>query len=81
MTDIATSAANTIVATWFKSSYSGGEGNECVEVADLRTQVVVRDSKVPHEHILTLSTGAFATFVGGIAKDQHAPSTGSRRGA
>ncbi|MFF2921990.1 DUF397 domain-containing protein, partial [Streptomyces celluloflavus] len=21
---------------WFKSSYSGGEGNECVEVADLR---------------------------------------------
>jgi len=68
VTDIANAPADAIVATWFKSSYSGGEGNECVEIADLRTQVAVRDSKVPHGYVLTLSAVAFATFVGGIAK-------------
>ncbi|MQY15520.1 hypothetical protein SRB5_57020 [Streptomyces sp. RB5] len=32
--------------TWFKSSYSGGEGGECVEVAfDGADRVRVRDSK------------------------------------
>lgn len=73
MTDIATSTADTAAAMWFKSSYSGGEGNECVEIADLRTQVAVRDSKVPNEYVLTLSTGAFSAFVGGIATELQSP--------
>jgi hypothetical protein len=30
---------------WFKSSYSSGEGGECVEVAADRSAVRVRDSK------------------------------------
>jgi hypothetical protein len=66
MTDIATSAAETAAVVWFKSSYSGGEGNECVEVADLRTQVMVRDSKAPRRGRLTLPVAAFAAFVGGV---------------
>lgn len=37
--------ADPTTAIWRKSSQSGGEGNECVEVADLRTTVGVRDSK------------------------------------
>ncbi|MER6105272.1 DUF397 domain-containing protein [Streptomyces sp. NPDC001832] len=32
---------------WFKSSYSGGSGTECVEVADLVTAIGVRDSQRP----------------------------------
>ncbi|MEU8971572.1 DUF397 domain-containing protein [Streptomyces monashensis] len=31
--------------TWFKSSYSSGEGGECVEVATSPTAIHVRDSK------------------------------------
>lgn len=32
--------------TWIKSSYSGGQGGDCVEVAaSLADQVAVRDSK------------------------------------
>ncbi|MGW5428988.1 DUF397 domain-containing protein [Streptomyces sp. NPDC004059] len=30
---------------WFKSSYSDGEGGECVEVATSPTTIHVRDSK------------------------------------
>ncbi|MEU0745675.1 DUF397 domain-containing protein, partial [Streptomyces albogriseolus] len=30
---------------WFKSSYSGGAGGECLEVAASLTSVHVRDSK------------------------------------
>ncbi|MFB7085443.1 DUF397 domain-containing protein [Streptomyces sp. NPDC056296] len=55
---------------WFKSSYSGGEGNECVEVAGRGPWVTVRDSKTPHETV-TVSTRAFAAFVEGLPKTQH----------
>lgn len=30
---------------WFKSSYSGSDGGDCVEVAAARDAVYVRDSK------------------------------------
>ncbi|MEV5570285.1 DUF397 domain-containing protein [Spirillospora sp. NPDC052269] len=32
---------------WRKSSYSGHEGGQCVEVADLGSGIGVRDSKDP----------------------------------
>jgi hypothetical protein len=32
-------------ARWRKSSYSGGTGGDCVEVADLSPHIAVRDSK------------------------------------
>ena len=50
--------------TWRKSSYSGfGDGNACVEIADHRARVAVRDSKDPAHGSLTFATGAFTRFV------------------
>ncbi|WP_328223265.1 DUF397 domain-containing protein [Streptomyces sp. NBC_00104] len=66
MTDIATSPTEPVTVTWFKSSYSGGEGNECVEIASLRARVGVRDSKVPRGAILTVSADTFAAFLKGL---------------
>ncbi|MFC9424526.1 DUF397 domain-containing protein [Streptomyces sp. NPDC056987] len=51
---------------WFKSSYSGGEGNECVEVADLRPTVAIRDSKLAHGPVLAVPATAFTAFLGGL---------------
>ncbi|MQS06220.1 DUF397 domain-containing protein [Streptomyces alkaliphilus] len=36
---------NNVRPTWFKSSYSGTEGDNCVEVAFGEGAVLVRDSK------------------------------------
>lgn len=54
-------------AQWRKSSYSGSEGGECVEVAAVGGYVAVRDSKDPQGPALVVSAGAFAAFVGGVA--------------
>ncbi|RRR68743.1 DUF397 domain-containing protein, partial [Streptomyces sp. RP5T] len=36
----------TVTPQWQKSSYSGGgEGNDCVEIANLHSHIAVRDSK------------------------------------
>ncbi|NEA48040.1 DUF397 domain-containing protein [Streptomyces sp. SID10815] len=32
---------------WFKSSYSGSEGGECLEVATTPRSIHIRDSKTP----------------------------------
>jgi hypothetical protein len=47
-----------------KSSYSGGDGGECVEVAlGLAGVVPVRDSKVPDGGTLLFPVGGWAAFV------------------
>ncbi|MBV7246893.1 DUF397 domain-containing protein [Streptomyces sp. MW-W600-10] len=51
---------------WFKSSYSGGTGTECVEVADLFATVGVRDSKRPEGPRITVGRTAWAGFVAGV---------------
>ncbi|MGW1450554.1 DUF397 domain-containing protein [Micromonospora sp. NPDC002411] len=51
-------------AHWRKSTRSGGNGGECVEVADnLPGIVAVRDSKDSHGPALTFSPTAWANFV------------------
>jgi hypothetical protein len=51
-------------ATWHKSSYSGGGGNDCLEVADGHpTAVPVRDSKNPHGPKLVFRAEAWSAFV------------------
>lgn len=49
---------------WFKSSYSGGEGGQCVEVATGAGAVHVRDSKDLARPALRVSRDAWAGFVG-----------------
>ncbi|MCX5210283.1 DUF397 domain-containing protein [Kitasatospora sp. NBC_00240] len=49
--------------TWFKSSYSGNEGGECVEVAMATATVHVRDSKDRGGPLLGFTPDAWAAFV------------------
>ncbi|MER5731018.1 DUF397 domain-containing protein [Streptomyces sp. NPDC002138] len=52
---------------WRKSSYSSGDGGNCVEVADgLAGIVPVRDSKVEGGPVLVVSAAAWAPFVRGL---------------
>ncbi|MGJ5753261.1 uncharacterized protein DUF397 [Streptomyces puniciscabiei] len=54
---------------WRKSSYSGeGDGNECLEIANTRTHVAVRDSKDPAAGTLTVPAGSFALFIEALKK-------------
>ncbi|MER6382766.1 DUF397 domain-containing protein [Streptomyces sp. NPDC001118] len=49
---------------WQKSSYSGGgDGNTCVEIADLDTHIAIRDSKAPTRATLTIPTEAFTPLI------------------
>ncbi|MFE5188444.1 DUF397 domain-containing protein [Streptomyces sp. NPDC056628] len=48
---------------WFKSSYSGTEGGQCVEVAAGSAAVHVRDSKSEAGPVLTVSREAWAGLV------------------
>ncbi|WP_351223418.1 DUF397 domain-containing protein [Streptomyces sp. NPDC002133] len=48
---------------WFKSSYSGSEGGDCVEVAANSSAVHIRDSKTPDGPVLTVSPATWAAFV------------------
>jgi hypothetical protein len=49
---------------WQKSSYSGGgQGDACVEIANLPTRVAIRDSKLPTQGILSLPTKSFTAFI------------------
>ncbi|MET7482548.1 DUF397 domain-containing protein [Streptomyces sp. NPDC005538] len=58
-------------ALWFKSSYSNGDGGNCVEVAhNLPALVPVRDSKaVPHGHAVILTAAAWAPFITALKTD------------
>lgn len=40
---------------WFKSSYSGNEGDACLEIAPTAEAMHIRDSKNPEETAPTLS--------------------------
>lgn len=48
---------------WFKSSYSGSEGDACVEVAKGPEAIHVRDSKDQRSPELALSPAAWSDFV------------------
>ncbi|WNM35805.1 DUF397 domain-containing protein [Streptomyces sp. Li-HN-5-11] len=56
-------------SAWSKSSYSSGEGGECVEVADAAGTIHIRDSKIRSGPVLTVTPDAWAGFVG-LAADQ-----------
>ncbi|MGJ6965686.1 DUF397 domain-containing protein [Streptosporangium sp. G11] len=54
-------------AEWHKSTLSQGDGNNCVEVAlNLPDIIAVRDSKSPHEPILTFTPSEWSAFISDI---------------
>ncbi|MEU4821661.1 DUF397 domain-containing protein [Actinomadura citrea] len=50
-------------ATWRKSSYSGSNAAECVELAELPGAVAVRDSKDQDGPVLLLTREALRTAI------------------
>ncbi|MEU0760152.1 DUF397 domain-containing protein [Streptomyces microflavus] len=48
---------------WFKSSYSDGDGGNCIEVAAHPSTVHIRDSKVTDGPVLTVEPAAWNAFV------------------
>ncbi|MFF6994773.1 DUF397 domain-containing protein [Streptomyces sp. NPDC008313] len=50
-------------AAWTKSSYSTGNGGECVEVAAVSGAILVRDSKRPAVARVAFGPEAWAGFV------------------
>ena len=75
MTTEATDLFHTI---WRKSSYSGGNGGQCVEVALSLQGLVIRDSKRRSGLILAVSSRQWTSFVAAVkagafdTPDQHA---------
>ncbi|WP_406419603.1 DUF397 domain-containing protein [Streptomyces sp. NBC_00842] len=55
---------------WFKSSYSGGDQGECLEVAGGYADVPVRDSKTPSGPALVFSTGGWSAFVAAVKQGE-----------
>jgi hypothetical protein len=56
-------------ACWRTSSYSNGDGGDCVEVADgLPGIVPVRDSKLQEGPVLLVSAGAWTAFIRAAVK-------------
>ncbi|SCD52893.1 protein of unknown function [Streptomyces sp. BpilaLS-43] len=49
---------------WYKSSYSGAEGGQCLEVAAGTGVVYVRDSKAVAGPVVRVSREAWSGFVG-----------------
>ncbi|MFF4631819.1 DUF397 domain-containing protein [Streptomyces griseorubiginosus] len=64
----------TVSTRWKKSSYSGGgEGNACVEIANLRSHIAVRDSKAPTRATLTFPAGPFTAFLEALKSPHPTP--------
>ncbi|GIF11565.1 DUF397 domain-containing protein [Actinoplanes teichomyceticus] len=55
-------------AQWFKSTRSGADSDNCVEVAFVGEAIAVRDSKSPSGPALIFTAAEWDAFVGG-AKD------------
>ncbi|MBI0376789.1 DUF397 domain-containing protein [Streptomyces albiflaviniger] len=54
-------------AVWRKSSYSNGDGGDCVEIADnLPGLVPVRDSKNPDGPALIFAAESWAAFIASL---------------
>ncbi|MEV8400032.1 DUF397 domain-containing protein [Streptomyces niveus] len=59
---------------WFKSSYSGSGGGNCVEVAVTATTVHIRDSKNTPGPALHFPNGPWHTFIAFAAGETDAAS-------
>jgi hypothetical protein len=56
---------------WRKSTYSGSNGGECVQIADgIPDAVPVRDSKNPHGPALVFQPDTFSRFVQALQRGE-----------
>ncbi|MEV0082708.1 DUF397 domain-containing protein [Saccharopolyspora sp. NPDC050642] len=51
---------------WFKSSRSAAASDNCVEARLLDNTVQIRDSKAPHDGVLTFSSVAWSSFLSSL---------------
>ncbi|GGL79559.1 DUF397 domain-containing protein [Streptomyces fumigatiscleroticus] len=51
---------------WFRSSYSGSQGDDCVEIAHAPAAVHVRDSKDKEGPRFAVSPSAWGAFLGHV---------------
>ncbi|WP_406499229.1 DUF397 domain-containing protein [Streptomyces sp. NBC_00846] len=54
---------------WYKSSYSGTEGDNCIEIAVAEQAVCVRDSKDVARPHFSVGHDEWARFVSSVAHD------------
>ncbi|QOV38087.1 DUF397 domain-containing protein [Streptomyces ferrugineus] len=57
---------------WFKSSYSGGSGTECVECAYVCDGILVRDSKRDGSPVLAVQGRAWRSFTDALGQRSQA---------
>lgn len=57
-------------AMWRKSSYSTGASGNCVEIATMRTEVGVRDSKDRSGPALLFGAASWSAFLAGLQVGQ-----------
>lgn len=50
-------------ANWRKSTYSGGNGGDCVEVSNAASMIVVRDTTDQAGAVLAVPAGAWQTLL------------------
>jgi hypothetical protein len=60
---------DTSSATWRKSSYSGPNGGNCIEITAAAGVVAVRDSKDPQGSVLAFGPEAWKKFAGQVKAD------------
>ncbi|MEU2114989.1 DUF397 domain-containing protein [Streptomyces sp. NPDC016459] len=48
---------------WKKSSYSNGSGGECLECAQTKTKIFIRDSKFTQGPTISMQSAPWQTFV------------------
>ncbi|MGI5329110.1 DUF397 domain-containing protein [Actinomadura nitritigenes] len=65
------SERNLSAARWRTSSYSSGQGTQCVQVASLPQSVGTRDSKDPSGPVLTFGRGEWRTFLADVKRGVH----------
>jgi hypothetical protein len=68
------------ILNWRKSSYSGGNGGSCVEVADSTSRVLVRDTTDRTGPALAFSQQDWREFTRRIRSGQAGRLTGSTKG-
>ncbi|MFE9808017.1 DUF397 domain-containing protein [Streptomyces sp. NPDC005548] len=52
-----------LTPVWFKSSYSGGSGTECVECAHTNDGTLIRDSKASSDLLVAVRSAAWRAFI------------------